>query len=470
MKQTLTTLQITQIGFGATYALAHLFIAYDIPVSIPYVFVHNLTSAIPAAASSVSSAAASVTATAGVGSWLKKLALRAAGEEGLAENVRNQHGETFGIDAVHAAEVEKAQEEIRYKTQYQTINCVDTSGQAFAILLNCLYLAPLLLLFVKFFVRTYLRGSRAPPPKPNQKQLIKESGKDAARNVEKEIKDAMDEEGTEDTEMPESVKARINDAKSRIRKGADDLSAKAKHGVKNASDAVKEKVSSANGQMKKQEAKSNGEQSQQSKAQAEESKKPNYQSSNGQSQQSKSQGEDSGKSKDRPNSAQSQQSKPDSKKFKNQPKGSSTPQDKEDADSEQPKDEANNAQSQQSKSLGEDSKKPKDQPKSGSTSQDKENADSKQPRDQPKSGSTSQNQDNDDSQKDASAYEANLDDCKTDEEKKAEEEMQPTGKENEGPKKAPKTGLDESAYEINVDEIKSEEEMKAEAEMQPKAT
>ena len=89
------------------------------------------------------SAVASATASAGFSSWLKKAALRAAGEEGLAENVRNNQGETFGVDAIHAAEVEKAQEEIRYRTEYQTINCLDTSGQAFAILLNALYLAPL---------------------------------------------------------------------------------------------------------------------------------------------------------------------------------------------------------------------------------------------------------------------------------------------------------------------------------------
>ena len=142
-KKTLTVLQITQFVFGATYAAAHLFIAYSIPVSTPYLFVHNLTSAIPSAVSSVYSAVASATVSANVGGWLKKLALRAAGEEGLAENVHNNQGETFGIDAVHAAEVEKAQEETRYRTDYHTVNCLDTSGQVFAILLNVLYLAPL---------------------------------------------------------------------------------------------------------------------------------------------------------------------------------------------------------------------------------------------------------------------------------------------------------------------------------------
>lgn len=133
-------MQIAQFVFGATYAIAHLFIAYDIPVETPYLFVHNLSSALPTA---VSSAVASATASADIGAWLKKAALRAAGEEGLAENVRNSQGQAFGIDAIHAAEVEKAQEEIRYKMQYQRVNCLDMPGQTFAILLNFLYLAPL---------------------------------------------------------------------------------------------------------------------------------------------------------------------------------------------------------------------------------------------------------------------------------------------------------------------------------------
>lgn len=120
--------------------MAHLFVSYDIPVETPYRFVHNLSTAIPNAASSVSSVISSATASADFGSWLKKAALRAAGEEGLAENVRNTQGQTFGIDAVHAAQVERAQEEIRYRMQYQRVNCLDTSGEVFAILLNVVYL------------------------------------------------------------------------------------------------------------------------------------------------------------------------------------------------------------------------------------------------------------------------------------------------------------------------------------------
>ena len=34
---------------------------------------------------------------------------------------------------------------IHYKLEYQTVNCLDTSGEVFAILLNAIYLAPLTL-------------------------------------------------------------------------------------------------------------------------------------------------------------------------------------------------------------------------------------------------------------------------------------------------------------------------------------
>ena len=405
MKQTLTTLQIAQIVFGASYAMAHLFIAYSIPVSVPYVFVHNLTSAIPAAASSASSAIASVTATAGLGSWLKKLALRAAGEEGLAENVRNQKGETFGIDAIHAAEVEKAQEEIRYKTQYQTIHCVDTSGQAFAILLNCLYLAPLLVLFVRFFLRTYLRGTRAPPPKPTQKQLIKDSGKDGYNRVKREIKDAMDEEGTEDTDIPENVKAKWNDTKSRVQKGAEDLSAKAKQGIKKANDAAKEKASNVKGQMKKQEAKANGVQGQQDG----QSDKPDGQM--------KKPADDSEKSKDDPDGPSRQPSNKnaetdgskdgskDASKDNDKPKGQEDGRENGDAPNNESAREAN---PDESKNEDENKAEEKSQPKGG------ENGDSMEESESREGGGL-----------DESAYEVNLDDVKSEEEKKAEAEMQP---------------------------------------------
>ncbi|MCJ1461442.1 hypothetical protein MMC07_000039 [Pseudocyphellaria aurata] len=251
LKRTLTTLQIAQCVFGASYAVAHLFIAYSVPVSIPYSIIHNISSAIPAATSSASSAIASATATAGIGSWLKKVALRAAGEEGLAENVRNLDGETFGIDAIHAAAVEKAQEEIRYKLEYQTINCLDTSGEVFAILLNAIYLAPLIWLFTNFFIQTYLKRIRSTSPPPDHAQIAKDSGKDAVGRMEQEIREAMaGEQARDKTDIPSDLKGRLGDTTANLKKGAEELGSKAKKSVQIANDAIRDKVQVAKEQAK----------------------------------------------------------------------------------------------------------------------------------------------------------------------------------------------------------------------------
>jgi hypothetical protein len=131
----LTTLQISQFIIGITFAALHLFVSYSIPVKVPYTVIENVTSA----ASSISSAASAVT-TAGLAAWLKKAALRAAGEEGLAENITNEKGELFGPEARGPA---LNRGETLFRTQYETIPCIDTNGQAFAIWLNVAYLAPL---------------------------------------------------------------------------------------------------------------------------------------------------------------------------------------------------------------------------------------------------------------------------------------------------------------------------------------
>ena len=247
MKQTLTTLQIVQIVFGGTYAFAHLFIAYDIPLEKPYLYVHNLSTALPSTMSTISSAVsstfASATATAGLGSWLKKVALRAAGEEGLAENVRNYQGETFGIDAVHAAQMEKAQQEVRYKWETQTVHCLDTSGEAFAILLNLVYLAPLAGLFIRYFTRSYLNRAKSEPPKPSQQENIVESSKDAVKDVEREIREAMAGKQGGDTEPPPELKEKLDKAKSDAKQSASDMGAKAQKNANIASAKTKQGAS-----------------------------------------------------------------------------------------------------------------------------------------------------------------------------------------------------------------------------------
>ncbi|KAI4287075.1 MAG: hypothetical protein L6R35_003668 [Caloplaca aegaea] len=244
LKALITTPQIVQIIFGATYAIAHLFIAYDIPVETPYLFVHNLSSALPTAASSVSSAIASATASADIGSWLKKAALRAAGEEGLAENVRNSQGRAFGIDAVHSAEVERAQEETRYKLQYRTVNCLDTPGQTFAILLNFFYLVPLTVMFVNFFIRTYLKKSRSSSP-PSTTENVQQSSKSALKDSKREWEEAMAMEQNDQTTNESDVPSKVSSQTNKINKGVKDLGDKVKDVTYQANEILQDRLQAA---------------------------------------------------------------------------------------------------------------------------------------------------------------------------------------------------------------------------------
>ena len=254
MKQTLTFLQIAQIVLGASYAFAHLFVAYDIPIEEAYLYVHNLSTAIPSTASTVSSTLSSALASAtaaGLGNWLKKAALRAAGEEGLAENVRNYQGETFGIDAIHAAEVEKAQEEIRYRMGSQRVHCLDTSGQVLAVLMNLVYLSPLAYLFITFFYNSYIARAHSEPPKPTTEENINQSSRDAVKDIEREIREAVDGKQGGDTEPPPELKAKLENAKRNVKENtkdfnekaqsnAKDLGAKAQKGAHNLSNKAKD--------------------------------------------------------------------------------------------------------------------------------------------------------------------------------------------------------------------------------------
>ncbi|KAK4692288.1 hypothetical protein P7C71_g4884, partial [Lecanoromycetidae sp. Uapishka_2] len=254
LKRTLTFLQIAQIVFGASYALIHLFIAYDIPIEKPYLFAHNLSTALPSTASSISSAVStaftSATAAADIGSWLKKAALRAAGEEGLAENVRNYQGETFGIDAIHAADAEKAQEKIQYRLESQRVHCLDTSGEVFAILFNAIYLIPLGVLFVRFFRKAYMNRSHQEPPKPTLQDNVKASSKDAIKDIEKEIREAMAGTQGGTTEPPPELKAKLEKAKSDAKQAGHDLSDKAQDHAKDLSAKAQKGASDLNDKVK----------------------------------------------------------------------------------------------------------------------------------------------------------------------------------------------------------------------------
>jgi GNS1/SUR4 family len=158
-------MQITQFIVGASYAALHPFVSYTIPVRVPSVV---------GAVSAVQSVAESPT----FAILLKKFLFRAAGEEGLAENVNSQQ-------AAHISSPKSMGETQEYHTQYQTVSCIDTSGQSFAIWLNVLYLVPLMFLFIRFFVKTYIIPNRS----MNKRITAAKAGKDAIKGVERKLRE-----------------------------------------------------------------------------------------------------------------------------------------------------------------------------------------------------------------------------------------------------------------------------------------
>ncbi|KAJ5241567.1 uncharacterized protein N7469_003158 [Penicillium citrinum] len=182
IKRSLTTMQITQFVFGTNMAAAYLFVHYTIPYPAGSAALGHLAKASPAAA------AAAVED--GVLPWLKKFAFRAAGAEGIAENVGG---------AVAAPQSGYIQ---------QMVTCMDTTGQAFAIWLNVSYLLPLTYLFARFFVRSYL--NRKPSKQPTHMEAAEKAGMDALKSLSREIKKAAIEgENSEVTTDDEVIKAQV---------------------------------------------------------------------------------------------------------------------------------------------------------------------------------------------------------------------------------------------------------------------
>lgn len=185
LKRSLTTMQIIQFLVGATYAALHSFVFYTVPVQVVDTAA-SLEAAASAASSIVSSAVATATA-AGFGDVLKKLLFRAAGEDGLAGNVVPQKS----VGQVKATSQASGSNTVTYHTEYQTVPCIDTSGQTFAIWFNVLYLAPLTVLFVRFFIRSYLRRTTKASSKGAKHQskhvAAEKAGNDALKGIEREV-------------------------------------------------------------------------------------------------------------------------------------------------------------------------------------------------------------------------------------------------------------------------------------------
>jgi hypothetical protein len=200
-------MQITQFVFGASYAAIHLFVKYDIPIVTAYNIFHPISSAVAKASSTASSVVAAET----YGAILRRILLRAAGDEGVAENVRDNQGNMIMEKAQEA--IQKYHEETRYRTDYATVNCLDTTGQSFAVWLNILYLFPLTVLFVRFFVRAYLFRSGSSKSK-SKRQAVSRATKDAAHGTNREIEHAGKVVEKKLSHLPEDLAA----AEKRIEK------------------------------------------------------------------------------------------------------------------------------------------------------------------------------------------------------------------------------------------------------------
>ncbi|KAL4915526.1 GNS1/SUR4 family-domain-containing protein [Aspergillus aurantiobrunneus] len=181
VKRSLTTMQITQFVIGSTMAASYLFIHYTLP---PVRFVPT------------NSAAAAAAAVTGL-SWIKQFAFRAAGAEGIAENVGHA-GNNLGAsrEAVQPGRM---------------ITCMDTTGQGFAIWLNVAYLLPLTYLFARFFVRSYLYRKEPGVPSTHMNAAEK-AGLEALKGVTREIQKAAEMSGeiSETTEDEAIAKSQAN--------------------------------------------------------------------------------------------------------------------------------------------------------------------------------------------------------------------------------------------------------------------
>lgn len=140
---------------------------------------------------SVSSfAAAATTAAKDWSLTLKRWALRAANAEGPAENLYEQPsaGAIFE-DPIPARDIV---DEVRYRVEFQEVRCIETSGQTFAILINVVYLMPLMVLFARFFVKSYILepAPKQAGGKPRPRR-ISESASEAVRRTS----DAVEELG-----------------------------------------------------------------------------------------------------------------------------------------------------------------------------------------------------------------------------------------------------------------------------------
>jgi hypothetical protein len=159
-------MQITQFVFGSAMAASYLFVMYTLP-------------------SEKAPLTAEPAASEGLMPWLKQFA--GAGAESRETGAGSGN---------------------------QMVTCMDTTGQAFAIWLNVLYLLPLTYLFARFFVRSYLYRKDSAAQRPTHMQEAAEkAGLDALKGVSREIQKVV-EMNAEASEATEDEASKINRKKA----------------------------------------------------------------------------------------------------------------------------------------------------------------------------------------------------------------------------------------------------------------
>ena len=127
----------------------------------------------------------------------RKLALRAAGVDRLALDHPPARETPYVPPLPTPGHRAPTPADLTWRPRPAEVACVDTAGQAFAIGLHVMYLAPLTGLFVRFFIKSYLKRARvegkvgpsgAVPWNPD---AVGKSGFEAARGVEKEVLRAL---------------------------------------------------------------------------------------------------------------------------------------------------------------------------------------------------------------------------------------------------------------------------------------
>lgn len=234
IKRTLTTMQIMQFVFGASFAMVHSFISYSVPVVL----------------SSVSKSAEASDKPQTILSTVKGLFSSGSASAPSAKQTLEAVNTTYS-DGTNT---------ITYGLK--TVPCITTTSETFAIWLNVLYLAPLTYLFVSFFIASYMRRSSAesartarlgktessaPAPAPthpnttiantlatataaeermirrlsNVGQMAEKAGWDAARDLEKEVygesAEAVEEEEEEEETEHLTVQPRQRRTRSSVK-------------------------------------------------------------------------------------------------------------------------------------------------------------------------------------------------------------------------------------------------------------